>query len=608
MSLILSIVFALGPAYAAAQEPGTFALPDARAGELYQANIESVLRDAYRLKLDTATNVPIIQWYLAQGDMTPGLALRTDGLISGTPGAASVGTYWFKIKVVDRSAKDSDLVLNFTLNVNPGKLRLSRIEGPRLVPLESQRSLAAYQSLPAALSVDPKVEPERPILQATVEPGRVLGGTPPQGRGPSIIWATPGVANGESIDHFTEAQKSLLVKVADQSQMICLLDTLVLDDHSRVISNQKSAVDYNNDAKQKIEVGLAKGDNIIKVTAYAKKTEKQKCGSDTDLTSLMPLENPLTYTVHCDSGACGTAEAKADKKEQNTNPFSNKYTRAIFGIEQSGASSAASEAHPFLDFFFNAPLTGRRLLAWGDIRLTTTPQQVTAFISSTANVGTAITGNKVNDIATSFDFRFGPELQLNPGNQDHRVSLIVGFGATSPLTAPEQTAQIFKVPTEKTNSQFANFFVDYPEAVGKTYIAFVRPERDRFLRQYYAGLRLKSYPRGDKFPSMLDVTFGQNSAVTGGKLRHFVLGIDGSYHLTFFDKSMYIFGSTNLKFGGDKMVRTPYVLEPADTSVKLTSPDLTITARQMNRDVFRIGFGIDLVELFKPKDKKAEEK
>jgi hypothetical protein len=188
------------------------------------------------------------------------------------------------------------------------------------------------------------------------------------------------------------------------------------------------------------------------------------------------------------------------------------------------------------------------------------------------------------------------------------VSLIAGFGATSPLTAPEQTAQIFKVPTEKTNSQFASFFVDYPEAAGRTYIAFVRPERDRFLRQYYGGIRLKSYPDGNKFPSMLDVTFGQNAAVTGGKLRHFVLGIDGSYHLTFFDKSMYIFGSTNLKFGGDKMVRTPYVLEPADTSVKLTSPDLAITSRQMNRDAFRIGFGIDLVELFKPKDKKAEEK
>src|SRR5205807_10483574 len=105
-----------------------------------------------------------------------------------------------------------------------------------------------------------------------------------------------------------------------------------------------------------------------------------------------------------------------------------------------------------------------------------------AFISSTANLAGAVKSDKINDIATSFDFKFGPEYQFNPHGKN-RVAFIAGFGAASPLTTPTQSAQIFKVPTDRTNSQFVNFFNDYPEATGKTYIAFVRPQRDRFLRQ-----------------------------------------------------------------------------------------------------------------------------
>ena len=607
--LILSTVFALGSVWAHGQEQGAFALPDARAGEAYQANIESVLRETYRLKIDTTTSMPIIQWSLAEGNLTPGLTLRTDSLISGIPKASGVGTSSFKLKVVDRSAADSDLVLSFTLSVNPGRLRLSSVGGPRLVSLDSDRTLATYVPAPGKSSATELPANGSMVSPETVRESGATGRPSAVPAPPSIVWGTPGVTDGGSDSHFSEAQKNLIVKVNDDTQAVCLLDALVTGEHTRLLSNQRVVVDYNDGGKQNLQIALAKGDNVIQITAYAKKQAGQKCTTDTDLSSLTPLANSLTFAIHCDSGNCGTALAKAaDPKQKDTTPYSNKYTRAIFGIEQSGASSAASESHPFIDFFFNAPLSANRVLAWGDVRLTTTAQQVTAFISSTANVAAAVTTDKVNDIATSFDFRFGPELQLNPGNPRHRVSLIAGFGATSPLTTPAATAQIFKVPTEKTNSQFANFFADYPEAVGKTYIAFVRPERDRFLRQYFGGIRLKSYPDGNKFPSMLDITFGQNAAVTGGKLSHFVLGIDGSYHLTFFDKSMYIFGSTNLKFGGDKTVRSPYVLEPADTSVKLTSPDLAITLRQMNRDVFRIGFGIDLVELFKPKDKKVEDK
>ena len=70
----------------AAQEPRqVFNLPEARVGELYRADIESVLRDKYRLQIEAGTKTAIIQWALADGELTPGLALGTDGNLTGTP-------------------------------------------------------------------------------------------------------------------------------------------------------------------------------------------------------------------------------------------------------------------------------------------------------------------------------------------------------------------------------------------------------------------------------------------------------------------------------------------------------------------------------------------
>ena len=102
---------------------------------------------------------------------------------------------------------------------------------------------------------------------------------------------------------------------------------------------------------------------------------------------------------------------------------------------------------------------------------------------------------------------------------------------------------------------------------------------------------------------MFDITFGQNAAVTGGHLHKFVMRCEGSYKLPL-KSAIYIFGSASLKFGGDKFVKTPYILETAERTITLTSPDLVITTKQLNRDSYRIGFVVDLVELFKPKPEK----
>ncbi len=608
---LMLFLFIFLPTAAVAQEQSqTFTLPEARVGEPYRADIEGVLRDNYRLRLAASTKTAIIQWMLWAGELAPGLSLRANGILTGTPLRSSEGADHFQLKVTDVSSGNSDLILNFALPVKAGKLRLVRIEGPRLVPIDGTPPQASYTGSDFA----DEVKSSRATTTTSL-PRRVAGPTAiPDSlvSTATVDWNTPGISNHGTID-ISEPEKSLDVNVVDDSRKICLLNVVVQGSNKEVLDNRKIKVDYNNDS-QSFKVPLVKGTNYIFVSAWEKKDEKT-CDENSDLSSLTPFSStPLDLIINCKGKECGKAtDGNAAKQtEEELSPFSSINTRALVGIEQSGASSAASEQNPFIDFFFNTPLhkgkenpdKNPRFSMWGDVRLTSTPQQVSAFISSTANVAGAAKADKINDIATSFDFKFGPEIQLNPDARN-RLSFIAGFGASSPLTEPTGLAQIFKVPTDPSNSQFANFFADYPEAKGKTYIAFVRPERDRFMRQYFAGLRFKSYHYDGKgkpenrFPSMFDVTVGQNAAVTGGHLHKFVMSFDGSYQLPL-KNALYIFGSANLKFGGDKFIKTPYTLDPAESTITLTSPNLVTTSRQLNRDSYRIGFAVDLVGLFKP--------
>lgn len=295
-----------------------------------------------------------------------------------------------------------------------------------------------------------------------------------------------------------------------------------------------------------------------------------------------------------------------------TNPFSSLNKRFIVGVEQSGAASAKSEGKPFLDLFINTPLwrddededSPPRFSVWGDVRLTSTPEQISAFSNLSTNAIDAITG-EVNELATGFDFVVGPELRIGRfKNVD--MGLIAGFGAVSPLS-PEQSAQLFEVPDEDS-SQAEAFFKEFPGAKGKEHIAFISPDRDRFLRQYFGGVRFKTYTKNGSgeilnvFPSMLDLTFGQSEAVTGGRLHKFVFGIDGFYVLPFPDqyRFLYLFGTAKFKVGGPKLSGTPFILATPASSVLVTDPTVFIAdPRPTNRDVYRIGFGVDLFELFR---------
>ena len=121
-----------------------FALPDSRVGEQYQADIEAVLRDTYRLKIETGVSRSILQWALAEGELPPGLAVRTDGKIVGTPRFHRAEPYQFRVKVADMSVSGSDpLSVPLSLSVAAPRLRLTSLSSPALVPVEPEARGAA---------------------------------------------------------------------------------------------------------------------------------------------------------------------------------------------------------------------------------------------------------------------------------------------------------------------------------------------------------------------------------------------------------------------------------------------------------------------------------
>jgi hypothetical protein len=498
--MLLLISFLPLSAVVAQELPQEFSLPVVRLGEDYRVEIENVLRDKYRLRVDAGKADAVVLWAMSSGEIPPGLSIRTDGTVIGNAKDARVGSYQFTLKAVDMAVRDEPLELRFSIEVKTGRLRLTKIEGPRLVPVDTATTPTNAGFNHAASAAAPAVEPNETA---------------------------------------------------------------------------------------------AKSETVPKNTELAKIDKEAAPEPPSDLRKM----------------------AAADD-EDTDNPFSSMNKRFIMGVEQSGGASAKSEGKPFLNLFINTPLINDdttdngdklpRVAVWGDVRLTSTPAQIKAFANISSAAVDTIIGGEANELALGFDFVVDPEFRFARFD-NVTMSLITAFGAVSPLD-PKQSVELFEVP-KQNSSQAEAFFKEFPGAKGKEHIAFISPERDRFLRQYYGGVRFRTYTKEsgaiqNVFPSMLDVTFGQSEAVTGGKLHKFVFGLDGFYVLPFPTdyRFLYLFGSAKFKVGGPKTIKTPFLLDISASSVKVTDANVFIADPiPSNRDVYRIGFGVDLFELFRKK-------
>jgi hypothetical protein len=135
--LFLILFFLLSLSAVAQEQAPEYALPAARVGEDYRAEIASVLREKYQLRLESGNTDSVIRWTIASGEVPAGLSVLTDGKIIGRPNKVRTGIYQFSLKAVDTAVPDQSLELHFSLEVKAGRLRLSRIDGSSLVPVNS---------------------------------------------------------------------------------------------------------------------------------------------------------------------------------------------------------------------------------------------------------------------------------------------------------------------------------------------------------------------------------------------------------------------------------------------------------------------------------------
>ena len=352
-------------------------------------------------------------------------------------------------------------------------------------------------------------------------------------------------------------------------------------------------------------------------------------------------------------------------------PSASQNSRAIVGFEQAGGSSAQSQTKPVLDFFFMTPFlfdhkekcealdevkrpkcdvrnAERRLLPrfgfWGDVRIASTPDQIAAAQVFPATLVNQIDkADKAVDLVQSFDFLAGGEVRIKTANgsflslipgirQKSSLYFAVGGGAISPLNARKDSIQIFNIPdtTDARRAEFVNRYGEPPD--GKKYIALTPVDRDRFLRQWYAGVRLKTFYCDDpecrtfknNFPAIVDFMFGQNEAVTGGSRKRggtpdpndpnklvgqknaYILRIDGFYPFPVKEMSfLYFYGTAMMKVGGGgAKITTPLFLDNPGTTVQINDAAVFMPAtnvlklQQPDRDYYKLGVGINLTDLF----------
>ncbi|RXS93816.1 hypothetical protein [Silvibacterium dinghuense] len=201
------------------------------------------------------------------------------------------------------------------------------------------------------------------------------------------------------------------------------------------------------------------------------------------------------------------------------------------------------------------------------------------------------------------------------------LSLLFSGGFNSPLSASQASPPVYYATTQIQNqypSSFptgSNCAYDTTKAVWPCYVAFIPDDRTRFYRHYEAGLRLKLYGEDFehsklRYPGTLDVAFGQNEYVTGGKMHGLVLHMGGVIPFPLpipkFD-ALYAFGALDSELNGPMTSctqnNTPcqqliLVPVPASSSITYLSPNVVnIPTAEPNRDRYRFGFGIDILHL-----------
>jgi hypothetical protein len=323
--------------------------------------------------------------------------------------------------------------------------------------------------------------------------------------------------------------------------------------------------------------------------------------------------------------------------------------RAVAGFHQAGASSSENTQNFFFDFFAERPFGSgavyeSRVGLWGQVRIGSTPQQISAPVSQfVTDFATQIGNVPVNQLAQSGEFLTGFEIlpyfstakrdwfrwgyKSDPKTYDNKdrirtLSFVAFFGANGAFSDPVASARVFKA-VSPASPQFGNFVADFPDFANPAFsskaqfLALVPPDRERFFRQYGGGIRFASYHPTSPAdpPSMFTATIGQDQSITGGRYHGAVFKADAFYPLPIPTRKdirfLFLFGTVNLAVQRPtnkvplamQLVSQPCItgdntqVSGTNCNVKPYADNVAVYAIPSARDTYRIGFGIDLVAL-----------
>jgi hypothetical protein len=363
-----------------------------------------------------------------------------------------------------------------------------------------------------------------------------------------------------------------------------------------------------------------------------------------------------TIAVPLQSTSDLSAPAGVDFTKGNT-----LFTKAIAGVMMAGATGSNPESKLFLDFYLTAPLFGTttkrnfldcksndndskfkcfqqrqakqfrdpldtRVWAFFHPQITSVPQSNVALGDVASFNTTIFQGNNATKLTTlvqAFQMEQGLELRLMKhgpaipdsigkiGTKSSKSSLAMfafgSFGVGVPITGHSSITTIYNANTDLVNT--------YGAPATTKFIAITENTINRFYKDFYVGLRLKTFdydmvPCGideksfcprvkNQFPGIFDVAWGEDYSINPWTLKGpGVVRIQGDYPLPFY-KPLHLFGGVYMSMMKRSVGNTAqYVIASGD--VKATDPNVfSVSVNPMARDQYRIGLGLDLIELIK---------
>ncbi|HWB83547.1 MAG TPA: hypothetical protein VG675_05380 [Bryobacteraceae bacterium] len=292
-------------------------------------------------------------------------------------------------------------------------------------------------------------------------------------------------------------------------------------------------------------------------------------------------------------------------------------SRSIFGLQQSAASTSDPRLAYFLDFFIeralgDADAATAKVNVWGNVRLSTVAQQFdTTSVSGILQAAEGIRNVKINRLVEGAEFLTGIEYRpflwrANP-HMVRTLGVIAAFGAAGPFSPADSVSAIYQAPAAGT-AQLAALQKQYPDlpapaAGSAAYVAFAAPERTQFYRQWGLGIRISTFDKDHSGspPGTYSLTLGQDEAVTGGRLSALVGHFDVFYPLPLNVagfQCFYLFGTAALRLSRSGEY-PPVFLAPAGANVTITDDNVSVLTNPSNRDMYRVGVGIDLLNLLR---------